>query len=81
MEMLLNAYQQTRDDPYIIDSVGWAYFLTELFICRKYLKNALLMPDDPIVNDIMEMFFEVKYEITGKLLLEAALLSEKQRKS
>ena len=53
MEMLLNAYHQRSDDPYIIDSVGWAYYLTKDYLmAEKYLKNALLiMPDDPIVND------------------------------
>ena len=53
MEMVLNAYQQRSDDPYIIDSVGWAYYLTEDYLmAEKYLKNALLiMPEDPIVND------------------------------
>ena len=38
---------------YIIDSLGWAYFLTEDYVeAEKYLKRAVeLMPDDPIVND------------------------------
>ena len=53
MEMLLIAYEQKKSDPYIIDSVGWAYYLIEDYIsAEKYLKNALLiMPEDPIVND------------------------------
>ncbi len=53
MEMLLKAYEQTQTDPYIIDSVGWAYYLTEDYIsAEKFLKNALLiMPEDPVVND------------------------------
>ena len=53
MEMLLIAYKQKENDPYIIDSVGWAYYLIEDYIsAEKYLKNALLiMPEDPIVND------------------------------
>ncbi len=53
MEMLFKAYEMTQDDPYIIDSVGWAYYLTEDYIsAEKYLKNALqIMPNDPIVND------------------------------
>ena len=53
MEMLLIAYEQKQSDPYIIDSVGWAYYLIEDYIsAEKYLKNALLiMPEDPIVND------------------------------
>ena len=40
MEMVLNAYQQRSDDPYIIDSIGWAYYLTEDYLMsEKYLKN------------------------------------------
>ena len=53
MEMLLVAYEQKENDPHIIDSVGWAYYLIEDYIsAEKYLKNALMiMPEDPIVND------------------------------
>ncbi len=53
MEMLLTAYNKRQDDPYIIDSVGWAYFLRNDYVsAEKYLKYALLiMPNDPIVND------------------------------
>ncbi len=29
MKMLEQAYEQKKDDPYIIDSVGWAYYLTK----------------------------------------------------
>ena len=66
MEMLLNAYEQRRDDPYIIDSVGWAYYLTEDYVSsEKYLKNALLiMPDDPIVND---HYGDVLWKLNKKL--------------
>ena len=51
--MLEKAYQQRKNDPYIIDSVGWGYFLIEDFVnAEKYLKRAVeLMPYDPIVND------------------------------
>ncbi len=53
MEMLKTAYDLKSNDPYIIDSIGWAYFLTEDYVeAEKYLKRAVeLMPDDPIVND------------------------------
>ena len=53
LEMLENAYQQRKNDPYIIDSVGWGYYLIEDFInAEKFLKRAVeLMPFDPIVND------------------------------
>ena len=51
--MLDEAYKQKKDDPYIIDSVGWGYYLIGDYInAEKYLKLAVqLMPDDPIVND------------------------------
>tara|TARA_B100000579_G_scaffold254610_1_gene209569 strand:+ start:3805 stop:5490 length:1686 start_codon:yes stop_codon:yes gene_type:complete len=53
MEMLKNAYKFRSNDPYIIDSIGWAYFLIEDYIkAEKFLKRAVeLMPEDPIVND------------------------------
>ncbi len=53
MEMLKKAYSIKKNDPYIIDSIGWAYYLTKNYIeAEKYLKRAIeLMPDDPVVND------------------------------
>ncbi|WP_428080931.1 tetratricopeptide repeat protein [Candidatus Pelagibacter sp.] len=53
MEMLKIAYNSKSNDPYIIDSIGWAYFLIDEYgEAEKYLKRAVeLMPDDPIVND------------------------------
>jgi len=53
MEMLKTAYAAKSDDPYIIDSIGWAYYLIDNYIeAEKYLKQAVeMMPDDPIVND------------------------------
>ncbi len=53
MGMLKTAYDLKSNDPYIIDSIGWAYFLIEDYVeAEKYLKRAVeLMPDDPIVND------------------------------
>ena len=53
IEMLERAYEIKNDDPYIIDSIGWAYYLTNNFHkAEKFLKRAVeLMPDDPIVSD------------------------------
>ena len=53
ISMLEKAYQQKQDDPYIIDSVGWGYYLIgDYSNAEKYIKKAvILMPDDPIVND------------------------------
>jgi len=53
IEMLEKAYKQENNDPYIIDSIGWAYYLVNDYIkAEQFLKRAVeLMPDDPIVND------------------------------
>ncbi len=53
MKMLETAYASKSDDPYIIDSIGWAYYLLEDYVkAERFLKRAVeLMPDDPIVND------------------------------
>ena len=53
IDMLEIAYASKNNDPYIIDSIGWAYYLIDDYLkAEKYLKRAVeLMPDDPIVND------------------------------
>ena len=53
IEMLETAYSLESNDPYIIDSIGWAYYLVKDYSkAEKFLKRAVeLMPDDPIVND------------------------------
>jgi len=53
LQMLEKAYELRNNDPYIIDSIGWAYYLVEDFVkAENFLKRAVeLMPEDPIVND------------------------------
>ena len=53
IEMLEIAYASKNNDPYIIDSIGWAYYLIDDYLkAEKFLKRAVeLMPEDPIVND------------------------------
>ena len=53
IEMLEEAYKREQNDPYIIDSIGWAYYLVNDFSkAEKFIKRAVeLMPSDPIVND------------------------------
>ena len=52
-QMLEKAYSEKSNDPYIIDSIGWAYYLIDNYVeAEKYLKRAVeLMPEDPTVND------------------------------
>ena len=53
LRMLEKANQLKSNDPYIIDSLGWALFkLNRIKESKKYLQLAVsLMPADPIVND------------------------------
>ena len=53
INMLEKAYKLESNDPYIIDSIGRAYYLVNDYSkAEKFLKRAVeLMPDDPIVND------------------------------
>jgi len=79
MEMLLRAYEQKQNDPYIIDSVGWAYYLTEDYVsAEKFLKNALLiMPEDPIVNDHYgDVLWKLNMKLQATYYWNTALSSE-----
>jgi len=53
LQMLERAYTARSNDPYIIDSIGWAYYLIDDYVkAENFLKRAVeLMPEDPIVND------------------------------
>tara|TARA_B100001173_G_scaffold303037_1_gene305370 strand:- start:114 stop:1808 length:1695 start_codon:yes stop_codon:yes gene_type:complete len=53
LEMLERANILRSNDPYIIDSLGWALFKLERYSeSKNYLQSAVkLMPADPIVND------------------------------
>jgi tetratricopeptide (TPR) repeat protein len=53
LDMLEKANKLRSNDPYIIDSLGWALFKLERYNESKdYLQIAVrLMPGDPIVND------------------------------
>ena len=53
IQMLEKAYARESDDPYIIDSIGWAYYLiNDLVKAESFMRRAVeLMPDDPVVND------------------------------
>ncbi len=53
LSMLEKANKLRSNDPYIIDSLGWALFKLKRFKeSKKYLQLAVrLMPADPIVND------------------------------
>ena len=51
--MLEKANKLKSNDPYIIDSLGWALFKLKRYVeAKNYLQLAVrFMPGDPIVND------------------------------
>ena len=53
LEMLQKANELRSNDPYIIDSLGWAFFKLKRYNdSKKYLQSAVkLLPADPTVND------------------------------
>jgi tetratricopeptide (TPR) repeat protein len=53
LKMLKKANNLKSNDPYILDSLGWALFkLKKYKESKKYLQEAVkLIPADPIVND------------------------------
>ena len=51
--MLKRATKLRKNDGYIIDSLGWAYYANKNYVdAEKFLQRAVeLMPLDPIIND------------------------------
>ena len=77
--MLDRAYKQKKNDPFIIDSVGWGYYLTGDFInAEKFLRKAIqLMPRDPIVNDHYgDVLWKLNRKIQAKYYWQSVLNSK-----
>ena len=53
LEMLKRANDLKKNDGYITDSIGWAYFVNKNYVeARKFLQRAVeIMPQDPVIND------------------------------
>ncbi len=69
IDMLEKAYASKSNDPYIIDSIGWAYFLIDDYSkAETFLKRAVeLMPNDPIVNDHYgDILWKLGYKIQAR---------------
>ena len=51
--MLIKANELRKDDGYITDSLGWAYYAKKNYVKAKYFlqKAVELLPSDPIIND------------------------------
>ena len=53
LEMLKRATNMKKNDGYIIDSLGWAYYMNNNYTdAEKYLQRAVeILPSDPVIND------------------------------
>ena len=74
--MLEKAYKQKKNDPYILDSVGWAYYLVgDLIKAEQFLRKAIkIMPNDPIVNDHYgDILWEMNRKTQAKYFWQSVL--------
>jgi len=76
LKMLEKAYAVKSNDPYIIDSIGWAYYLVDQYEkAENFLKRAVeLMPQDPIVNDHYgDILWQLDRKIQARYFWQAVL--------
>ena len=76
IKMLEIAYASRSNDPYIIDSIGWAYYLIDDYSkAEKYMRRAVeLMPNDPIVNDHYgDILWKLNQKIQARYFWESVL--------
>ena len=76
LEMLEKAYAQRSNDPYIIDSIGWAYYLIDDYVkAENFLRRAVeLMPEDPTVNDHYgDILWKLDRKIQARYFWESVL--------
>ena len=79
LSMLEKAYAKENEDPYIIDSIGWAYYLIGDYIkAERFLKMSVeLMPQDPTVNDHYgDILWKLNRRIQARYFWNSALVSE-----
>ena len=83
LEMLKKANSLKKNDGYIIDSLGWAYFARSNYIeAEKYLQKAVeLMPLDPVINDhYADTLWMLKKNIQARYAWNHVLNLEKTEK-
>ena len=79
LQMLEKAYVLKSNDAYIIDSIGWAYYLVNNFTkAENFLKRAVeLMPNDPVVNDHYgDILWRLDRKIQARYFWESVLKLE-----
>jgi len=83
LKMLKKAYKDKSNDPYIIDSIGWAHYLIKEYEkAEKFLKRAVeLMPNDPVVNDHYgDILWKLERKIQARYFWESVLKFDETEK-
>ena len=76
IKMLEKAHKIKKNDPFILDSVGWAYYLVgELTEAEKFLRKAIkIMPHDPVINDHYgDVLWQLNRRIQAKYYWQSVL--------
>ena len=79
LEMLIRATKLAKNDGYIIDSLGWAYFAKKNYIdAEKFLQEAVkLKPMDPVINDhYADVLWMLKKKIQARYVWKYVLSLE-----
>ena len=79
IKMLKKAHELRENDPFILDSLGWAYYLTNNYLeAEDFLRRAIeIMPDDPILNDHYgDILWKLNRKIQAKYFWENVLSME-----
>ena len=79
LQMLEEAYALKSNDAYIIDSIGWAYYLVSDFTKAEiFLRRAVeLMPNDPVVIDHYgDILWRLDRKIQARYFWESVLKLE-----
>jgi len=78
LEMLKKATELKKNDGYIIDSLGWAYYAKKNYIKAKFFlqKAVELLPSDPIINDhYADALWMLNKKIQARYIWESILKS------
>ena len=87
IKMLIKAHNLKKNDPYITDSLGWAYFLIGSYeIAEEYLNLAIqIKPYDPVIMDhyadtlwMLGRKIQAKYLWNSVLKIESVKIKDKE---
>ena len=55
LDLLEKAVELEPSDGYILDSLGWAYYLSNSLNNQYIFEKAVFLPNDPTLNDSRDM--------------------------